>query len=585
MPWIAALHVGCNMVAGVYWRNWRLASIEDTVSLLVSPLAASLIVAGIFLVMGQGGYPLPLSVVLVGWLPAYAAMCGIRWLPSSLRERWTSAAFRYQDHRERVLVVGTGPTAHDLVRDLDRHSHTYRPVAVVSDSAETARLRVGPVRVEGGIENLPELVRKFDVDVIAIAMPDAGSAEIRRVVDASLETDARIRVVPNLRGALDGGGHADGALRLAEAEDFLGRQSVSVDVDGCRSYLGGRNVLITGAAGSIGSELARQVSRLEPECLFLLDSNETGLFDIENELREAAPTIRVVPVVGSIEDARTVAWTLAQNIQVVFHAAAYKHVSLMENQPGQAIQTNILGTRNLVRAAGEAQVERFVFISTDKAVAPSSVMGASKRVAEGVVHGLGAEVGLQTAVVRFGNVLGSRGSVLPIFERQIRNGGPVTVTHPDVRRYFMTIPEAVMLVIQAGALTRGNETFVLRMGDEMSILDLAHKLIRLRGHRAGSDIPIVFTGLQPGEKLVEELTYPEEGIESTAHPDISAVRGTMPAGAAVLATVERLSDIVAEGTVEDVRAALFAEASSLFDAPHLTVDTAIVDASGTHASG
>ncbi|MBI4214218.1 MAG: polysaccharide biosynthesis protein [Chloroflexi bacterium] len=567
MPWIAALHVGCNMVVGVYWRNWRLATIEDTVSLLVSPLAASLVVAGIFLALGKNGYPLPLSVILVGWLPTYAAMCGVRWLPDFLRDRWHGRTFRIQDRRERVLVVGAGSTAHDLVRDLDRHSPTYRPVAVVSDDTNTAKLRLGPVRVEGRIADLPRLVSEFDVDVIAIAMPEASKAEVRRVVDTCLETDARIRVVPNLQGALDGVNEAnglDGVLRLAEAEDFLGRQSVSVDLAGCQSYLAGRRVLITGAAGSIGSELARQVSRLAPWKLFLLDVDETGLFHIENELQEITPETDVISVVGSVEDLRTVTDTVEQQIEVVFHAAAYKHVSLMEKQPGQAIQTNVFGTRNLLQAAARARVERFIFISTDKAVVPSNVMGASKRVAEGVVHGLGRETGLQTAVVRFGNVLGSRGSVLPVFERQIRNGGPVTVTHPDVRRYFMTIPEAVMLVIQAGALTQGNETFVLRMGDEMSILDLARKLIRLRGHRAGLDIPIVFTGLQPGEKLVEELSYADEALEPTAHPDISSVRGVIPSGAAVRATVDQLAEIIAEGSPHDIRQALFAEAAALF---------------------
>lgn len=570
LPFVAALYVGCNMVACVYWRNWRYASIEDTGLLILPVGVASFMLVGIVSTLGDPR-PVPLSIFLLAGLPAYVGMAAVRLVPSQFGGRWRGALSRAGDYRERVLLVGSGRTAHELVRELQRQSHRYLPVGAVADEPGTEKLRLGGVRVLGRIADLPDLVEALDVDVVAVAMPDAPRSEIRRVVEHCLGTNARIRIVPDLRGALDGVEHPDALGRVVEAEDFLGRQPASADVESCRSYIGGRRVLITGAAGSIGSELARQISRLGPSQLILLDVNESGLFDLAQELRDENPDAPLTLLVRNIEDVRAVAATFRLGADVVFHAAAYKHVSILEDQPSQAIVTNVMGTGNVICAARAARVERFVFVSSDKAVKPNNAMGASKRIGEAIVHGLGAEAGVATAAVRFGNVLGSRGSVLPIFERQIKRGGPVTVTHPEVRRYFMTIPEAVMLVIQAGALTRGNETFLLRMGEEIRIVDLAQKLIRLRGHRVDSDIGVVYTGLQRGEKLAEDLTYPDEELRPTIHPDIFLIDGPPVQAAAVHSALERLQEAADQESPEAAQLALFAEAAALFqpqgDAP------------------
>jgi FlaA1/EpsC-like NDP-sugar epimerase len=558
LPFLAALYVGCNMVAGVYWREWRYATIDDA-ALLLMPVGVTTVLLSAVTLSLPGQRFIPLSVYLTASLVAYLGMVTAKVLPQRLE-----AAAQRGDRREKVLVAGNGRAAHDLVLHLLRHGRGYVPVAVVSDTPGAEKIRFHGLRNVGRINELRSLIQDLEIDVVAVAMPDAPRSEIRRVVDQCLATDARIRFAPDLDRALDGKASPDDFWRAAGMEDFLGRKAADTEVEACRSYIVGRTVLITGAAGSIGSEISRQVARLSPSRLILFDTNETGLFDLTNEIEERVDHPETMPVVGSVEDPRALSDVFSRGIDVVFHTAAYKHVSLMESQPAQAIMTNVVGTRNVVRAACGARVDRFVFISTDKAVMPNNVMGASKRLGEAVVHGMGRAHGITTAVVRFGNVLGSRGSVLPIFERQIQHGGPVTVTDPDVRRYFMTIPEAAMLVIHAGILTEGNDTFLLRMGEEMSIDELAHKLIRLRGYRVGQDIEIVYTGLKPGEKLFEELTYPQETTLATEHPDIFLVRGEVPDGAAVDGCLYRLVSSVSEDDVSNLRALLMEEATALF---------------------
>jgi FlaA1/EpsC-like NDP-sugar epimerase len=561
LPFLAALYVAANMVGGAYWRNWRYATIDDAASLL-RPVAATALLLTALSALLSAGRPLPLSVYLTASLLAYLGMVTARLFP----HRWGRLLRASADPRERVLVVGSGRAAHDLVRHLLYYGHGYLPVAVVTDDPLAARLNIHGVRSIGRVADLPQLIEEHHIDVVAIAMPEAPRADMRRIVDQCLTTNARIRIAPDFDHVLAGTAGPEELLRAPVVEDFLGRQPASADLESCRSYIADRRVLITGAAGSIGSELARQVRRLGPAHLFLLDLNESGLFDLEQELRDEAFDTPISLLVRNIEDQRAVDATFALDIDLVFHAAAYKHVSLMEDQPDQAIVTNVFGTRRLVLAARAAGVERFVFISSDKAVNPSNVMGATKRIGEAIVHGLSGPA-MQTAAVRFGNVLGSRGSVLPIFERQIRRGGPLTVSHPDVRRFFMTIPEAVMLVIQAGALTTGRDTFVLRMGEDVRILDLAQKLIRLRGHRVGDDIDIVIRGLQPGEKLAEELAYDHETLSDTPHPDVFRIAGPPLSAAATIEILEALEAAVALLPSADLRPALLRAVDTLIDGP------------------
>ncbi|HZK17765.1 MAG TPA: nucleoside-diphosphate sugar epimerase/dehydratase, partial [Clostridia bacterium] len=366
----------------------------------------------------------------------------------------------------------------------------------------------------------PMLVKKFQAEEIIIAIPSAPGNVIRDLVDICRRTPAKLKIVPKLYEIIEGRISVS-SLREVEVEDLLCRQPVKVDLDEITGYLGGKCVLVTGAGGSIGSELSRQVACHNPATLVLLGHDENPIFDIEQELRRVFPQLNLKSVICDVKDKAKVNTVFKQyKPQVVFHAAAHKHVPLMEENPEEAIKNNILGTRNVAVAADQYGAGVFVFISTDKAVNPTSVMGTTKRIAEMVVQAMARKSTTKFAAVRFGNVLGSRGSVLPTFKEQIARGGPLTVTHKEMVRYFMTIPEAVQLVIQAGAMTRGGEIFVLDMGEPVKILHMAEDLIRLTGLEPYKDIDIKITGIRPGEKLYEELLTDEEGTTATKHKKI-----------------------------------------------------------------
>ena len=424
---------------------------------------------------------------------------------------------------KRALVIGAGNAGEQIVRDMKRNSDSaYRPVGFIDDNSHKANLYIHGVKVFGGRRLIPDVVRKLDIEVIIIAMPSVFSKEVRDILTYVREAGVTdVKTIPGLDEILHGNKVTLSDIKRVRIEDILGREQAVVEGGLIADSLNGKRILVTGAGGSIGMELIRQVLRFRPERVVALDIDETELFHIEQEVKEDIEDVKLCLVVGDIRDAAKMKWVFANHLpHVVFHAAAYKHVPIMEEFPEEAVKTNILGTKNIAEMAVEFQVEQFIMVSTDKAVRPTNVMGATKRVAEKIVKELNRMESTRFISVRFGNVVGSRGSVIPTFQRQIRQGGPVTITHAEMTRYFMSIPEAVTLILQAGAMGSGGEVFVLDMGDPIKIVDVAKEMIRLHGLKPEIDIPIVYSGIRPGEKMYEELLTAKENLEPTAHSKI-----------------------------------------------------------------
>jgi FlaA1/EpsC-like NDP-sugar epimerase len=428
---------------------------------------------------------------------------------------------------ESVLIVGAGSGGQLLVQELrDNPRWKLWPVAFVDDDRRKIGRTYNGVPVLGDTDAIPALVRSEAIDVVVIAIPSAPTSARSAMAASAQTTSARVLTMPAIGSILRGEAQVSN-LKSVRPVDVLGRPVVDPDRDSCLQFVRGRRVLITGAAGSIGQELSVQIAQLGPERLVLLDTNESGLYDLSLDIRRQSSDVELETVIASVTDARRIERVFqTHQPEIVMHAAAYKHVPAMEAQPDIALETNVVGTDIVVRQAAAHGAERFILVSTDKAVRPTSVMGATKRLAELAVAVVGKETALSVCSVRFGNVLGSRGSVIPTFERQIRAGGPVTVTDPRMKRYFMTIPEAVSLIIQAGAFGHQNVTYILDMGAEVSILDLAKRVIDLHGLRADKDIAIEFTGVRPGEKLYEELTLDFEEAHETDHPKIRLIDGS-----------------------------------------------------------
>lgn len=425
-------------------------------------------------------------------------------------------------HGERAIIVGAGDAGSMLLREMRTSAHlALYPVLFVDDNAALHNTYVGGVRVAGATSDIPALVEKYAIRRIIIAMPSAKKSEIKRIHDICLGTQCKVEILPGIYQLVNGQVSV-ASLREVDVQDLLGREQTAVDLDSVMSYIEGRTVLVTGGGGSIGSELCRQIASHRPRRLIILDIYENNAYEIEQELLRHDPGLDLVTLIASVRDAAKIDRVFAEyRPDIVFHAAAHKHVPLMETSPAEAVKNNVFGTRNVVRAADRHGVHRFVMISTDKAVNPTNIMGATKRICEMIVQTAERHSKTEFVAVRFGNVLGSNGSVIPLFRRQIAEGGPVTLTHKDVIRYFMTIPEAVALVLQAGAYAKGGEIFVLDMGEPVRIYDLAYNLIKLSGLEPGVDIEIRVTGLRPGEKLYEERLMAEEGLEKTANDSIS----------------------------------------------------------------
>ncbi|HMA91708.1 MAG TPA: nucleoside-diphosphate sugar epimerase/dehydratase, partial [Polyangiaceae bacterium] len=426
------------------------------------------------------------------------------------------------------------------------------------------------VPVLGRIEDLSLVAARRCIEQVVVTIAELEPSILRRVLKQCEAAQLRAKIVPGLYELIENQSQL-GRLRDVSIEDLLGRETVDLDMNLVGSFLSGKRVLITGAGGSIGSELCRQVARFQPESLVLVERSEFALFTIQQELGRDRPTLRLVPRICDVSDEDRLDWVFANDRpHVVFHAAAHKHVPMMEYNPGEALKNNVLGTKAVADAANRHRCDAFVLISTDKAVNPTSVMGATKRVAEMYVQALSTHSKTKYVAVRFGNVLGSTGSVIPTFKAQIAQGGPLTVTHPEMKRYFMTIPEASQLVMQAAAMGKGGEIFVLDMGEPVKIVDLANELIRLSGLVPGVDIHVEFTGMRPGEKLFEELGFDGERMSKTVHPKIYVGRLVPTPLAQVARAIETLSDFLGSGSAMEVRAALKAVVPEMLDAP--TVD-------------
>ena len=421
-----------------------------------------------------------------------------------------------------VMVIGAGEAGNIIIKEiLNSHYSTMNLKCIIDDSQEKWGRYIQGIKVVGGRDRILEAAAEYDIDEIIIAIPSLSRQKLAGLLDICKETKCRLQVLPAIYQLVNGEVSVS-KLRNVEVEDLLGREPVRVDMDSILGYVQGKTVLITGGGGSIGSELCRQIAAHHPGQLIIVDIYENNAYDIQQELKKTHPEMKLTVLIASVRNAERLNWIFKNyRPDIVYHAAAHKHVPLMEDSPCEAVKNNVFGTFNTAMAAALYHTQRFVMISTDKAVNPTNIMGASKRICEMIVQAFNSEYpDTNFVAVRFGNVLGSNGSVIPLFKKQIAAGGPVTVTDPNIIRYFMTIPEAVSLVLQAGAYAKGGEIFVLDMGKPVRILDLAENLIKLSGYKVGEDIKIEFTGLRPGEKLYEEMLMDEEGLRDTANSQI-----------------------------------------------------------------
>jgi len=507
---------------GFYRRLWAYASTQELKLILVAVSSASVAVSvvmvllRVFMVLPN----FPRGVLPIDWLLSMALIGGFRFTLRILADA-RSTPTNARGRKRRVLVVGAGDAGALVVREMQKNPQlNSTPVCFLDDDISKQRQQIHGVPVVGTLNDLARMVSLRRIDEVVIALPSAPGRVVRRVAEVCRQKSVPFRTMPGIYELIGGKVNVN-RLREVKITDLLRRESVLIDDRLIGSTLGGRRVLVTGAGGSIGRELCRQVARWGPAELVLLGHGENSILETVLDIGENFPALPLHPVIADVRDIDRINIIFeSHHPEVVFHTAAHKHVPLMEVNIEEAVTNNVLGTRNIVEAAINYDVERMVLVSTDKAIRPSSVYGATKRIAELIVLDAANRTGTPFSVVRFGNVLGSRGSVIPRFERQIARGGPVTITHPDMERYFMTIPEAVHLVLQASAMGKGGDVFVLNMGEQIRILELAEDLIRLSGLEPGRDIEIVFTGIRPGEKLSEELWDHGAQYEPTEHPDI-----------------------------------------------------------------
>jgi FlaA1/EpsC-like NDP-sugar epimerase len=548
---------------GIYRRLWRYASIRELVLILGAVTTASVIVSVIMLGLfnAEVFIGFPRSSLIIDWLLSMTFIGGsrffFRWLAESSSTAAQDSSFRPYRNKS-VVVVGAGDAGAMVVREMQKNPQlNMKPIGFLDDDPAKQDSKIHGLPVLAPLEQISPILRKHQVDEVIIAIPSAGGNVLRHVIEVCRQQGVAFRTMPGLYELL-GGNVSVSRLREVDISDLLRRAPVTIESGALGEVLQGRVVMVTGAGGSIGRELCRQIAQLNPAKLLMLGHGENSIFSAFLSLRENFSSLEIIPLIADVRDHDRLNVLFNRwKPDVIFHTAAHKHVPLMESNIEEAVTNNILGTQNVVKVALAHDVQRLVLISTDKAIRPVNVMGGTKRIAEMIVLNAARQYKRAFSVVRFGNVLGSRGSVVPRFKRQIAAGGPVTVTHPEMKRYFMTIPEAVHLVLQASTLSKGGENFILDMGQPVRILDLAEDLIRLSGLEPGKDIEITFTGIRPGEKLSEDLWDQGFAYATTSHPDIHRVESEEVLSSDQLeALVDELVTLAREGKTEAIQSLL-----------------------------
>ncbi len=497
----------------LYRSVWRFASANEFLNVISACSASTLIQ---IVIMSFMKMRMPVSYYMMKYVILIVGVGSLRFAYRILRMLQEKRMGLRKDSRKNTMVVGAGEAGAMIIKEFQNSRYLDQKVCCVIDDNEAKQGKyLRGVKIMGGRDDIRYLAHELQIDEIIVALPSASQSQVKEILQICQETGCELKVLPGLYQMINGEISVS-KLRKVEIEDLLGREPIKLQVESVMGYVAGKVILVTGGGGSIGSELCRQIVAHKPKRLIIVDIYENNAYDIQQELKRKSPELDLVVLIASVRNTHRMNSIFeTYRPDIVYHAAAHKHVPLMEDSPNEAIKNNVFGTYKTVKAADKYGVQRFVLISTDKAVNPTNIMGASKRICEMIIQMMNNHSRTDFVAVRFGNVLGSNGSVIPLFKKQIEQGGPVTVTHPEIIRYFMTIPEAVSLVLQAGALAKGGEIFVLDMGEPVKILDLAKNLIRLSGFKPFEDIPIEFTGLRPGEKLYEELLMSEEGLRET----------------------------------------------------------------------
>ncbi|WP_426350451.1 polysaccharide biosynthesis protein [Alloiococcus sp. CFN-8] len=548
---ITLIYIVTFKVFNLYRSLWTYASIDELVSIIEANVLCNSVILIINIFMPSR---LPYSVIIFAGILTSIFTAAFRLVFrfyrrfSILKNKVDKSSYK------RVLIVGAGYAGISLLKDIEMNpQYCYMPVGFIDDDPYKKERSISGVKVLGSSEEIKEIVSIYEVDIIILAIPSLSKERRSVLLKSCNETGCEIKTVPGVWEFLEGRPYIT-QVRGIDLEDILGREPVRLDNEGIEEYIKDQKVMVTGGGGSIGSELCRQIASYKPQELIIIDIYENNAYDLQNELTRRYPELKLKVLIASVREKQRLDAIFNEcRPSVVFHAAAHKHVPLMETSPGEAIKNNVVGTLNAAECADKYGVNRFVLISTDKAVNPTNVMGASKRICEMIIQAINSRSETEFVAVRFGNVLGSNGSVIPLFERQIQSGGPVTVTHRDITRYFMLIPEAAQLVLQAGAYAKGGEIFVLDMGSPVRIYDMAEDLIRLSGYEPHRDIKIEVTGLRPGEKLYEELLMNEEGLEETAHEKIFIGRPGEFDFDTVKKQIQEILDVVRIGTREQVK--------------------------------
>lgn len=548
---LSLIYLVCFYLFKMYDSLWHLTGTDEFLLGVGGNILASILT--IAYTRGFGA-TIPLNVCVVGTLLAIFFVLGYRILYRVYRRILLYVPYKYSADQQRVMVVGAGSAGTMIINEiLSRRELKYNPIVLIDDDRDKLGRRISGIKIEGNRYDIPYIAKEQEIDLILIAIPSLDNKNKAEIIDICKETNCKLKIIPGMYEIINGDATVS-RIKDVDLEDLLGRDPIQLDNRGIAEYIEGKTILVTGGGGSIGSELCRQIAVFNPKKLIIFDIYENNAYDIQNELKDSFPDLELKVLIGSIRDRNRLHEIFTKNnIDVVFHAAAHKHVPLMEDSPKEAIKNNVFGTLNLALEASEAKIDRFVMISTDKAVNPTNIMGATKRLCEMIIQAVNKESETEFVAVRFGNVLGSNGSVIPLFKRQIANGGPVTVTHKKIIRYFMLIPEAAQLVLQAGAFAKGGEIFVLDMGKPVKIYDLACDLIRLSGLEPNRDIKIVFTGLRPGEKLYEELLMSEEGLEDTVHKKIHVGKPTFEDMNSLTIKLEQLRKLLEVDDIKELK--------------------------------